>query len=164
MTQTKAIRSKTTFQARRSGRRGAPIFQAAPIVLSALQNLAPPGAHDRHLKFLLPCIGHMAAGSDALVQSIYAQALSLAWGAKSVEGLESVLLTGLQNAIRCHDATGLELGKTTLRAFSSRIRSNNRPVFFFDRASSMLTVLTAREYQHAVDIIIRTPNVIAFVR
>jgi len=62
MIQTQAIRSKTTSQARRFGKRGAPIFPAAPIVLSALKNLAVSGAHDRHLEFLLPCIGHMACG------------------------------------------------------------------------------------------------------
>jgi len=82
-----------------------PTFQSAPIVLAALHSLAKKEQQRRHVELLTNCMGHLLVMSDAQILRLYDQALALAWGARSISGLESFVLTGMQTAACAGDAT-----------------------------------------------------------
>ena len=143
---------------RPAAKRIIPVFQSSQIVLGALHHLARNGSYERHRNLLLSCMAHIAASSHDVVQQIYGQALSIAWGSGNSEGLESVLLTGMQNAFLLRDIRGVELGRTALQLFTTRERPAARPIFFYDRSTSMITVLSPAEYRQARLEILKTPN------
>jgi hypothetical protein len=104
-------------------------------------------------------VGHLAVAPYSFVSAVYHQALSIALRTRNVEGLESVILTGMQSAATSGDVLSAELGRTTLQLSRSRPRAGMRPIFFVDRSASMITVLSMPEFAQARFDILRSPNV-----
>src|SRR5678810_422359 len=80
-------------------RRVSPLFQPAPLVLAALQHSAKSGQIERHKSLLVPCMGTLLVADVQTAQKVYRDALSMAWGARSLDGLESIVLSGMQTAL-----------------------------------------------------------------
>jgi hypothetical protein len=148
----------------RETKRVAPTFQAAPIVLAGLHNLAKKGRYSRHITVLANCMGHVMVMPDAQVLALYDQALAIAFSASSLEGLESIVLTGMQAAAASSDAMRFELGRSALQAFPPNEKPLSRPILFLDRSAALLTVLSVAEYENARRSILRTRNTFAFER
>jgi len=125
-------------------------------VLSGLHHLAKVGDEQKHRKLLVNCVGHLAVAPSSHVREVYRQAISIAWGAKSLDGLESILLIGIQGALAENDRFDIDLALSTLAAFATIERPRSRPIVFLDRDTSMLTVLSPDEYVHARKAILAT--------
>ena len=143
---------------RRVTRRAAPLFQSATIVVAGLQRRAQKGDVARYRKLLFSSMGHLLVAPPTFIGSIYQRALSAAWASRSVNGLESLILLGMQNSFMSRDQRGFDLGRTTLRAFPPSSEGPERPVLFMDRSTSMLTVLSREEYAQARKDILTAPR------
>jgi hypothetical protein len=139
----------SSSQGRRLKLRASPIFQSSLVVIPALHHLAMSGKTERHTGFLLPVMGQMAVSAPVQVDSFYRQAVALAFGVRSIAGLESILLTGLNNALVANDRDGALAGLSALKYLPSQSRSRTRPVVLVDVTSSLITVLSMAEFEVA---------------
>jgi len=123
-----------------------PCFQDGQIVWLALHHTAARGEYERHRELLIAAMGHVIVAPADWILAVYQQVVTTAWAVKSTEGLESILLTGMQTAAAQLRPDLALLGLKTLTAFSLREKPRTRPIFFADRSTSLLTVLTPEAY------------------
>jgi hypothetical protein len=94
-------------------------------------------------------MAHMAVSRGAQADAYYRQAVATSFGVRSIAGLESILLTGLNNAFVANDRDGALAGLSALACLPAKSRSTRRPVVFVDMSSSLITILTTDEFELA---------------
>jgi hypothetical protein len=132
-----------------------PFFQSSPIVLSALQHLAITGSSERHTSFLTSVMGHIVAVLPAS-NELFKQAVALCYSSGCLDGMESIILTGMNDAILSGNYHDVLLGKNLFKALGPKRRQSGRPVIFYDRKSSMITYLTLRAFMDVQKIVSAT--------
>jgi hypothetical protein len=86
---------------------------------------------------------------------LYESALSAAHGARSVAGLEGVLLTGMQLAWMTRDYADLAAGITVLRAYGPRRPQHAAPAIFYDPDNRIVTLLPKTDVFEAINAVLR---------